>query len=108
MTTKLFEVRDRMTLIALVATQLDSEDEREKWLLGRVGFFGSGRLILVSRVDGQGAQYEPYGWPRTPRTVRQAHHYIENHWDELTTGDVIDVEFILGETKSPKTSERER
>ena len=34
-----------------------------------------------------------------------AHHYIQEHFDELHDGDVVDVEFILGETKAPKVSE---
>ena len=29
------------------------------------------------------------------------------NWQELRDGDVIDVEFILGETAEPKRSERE-
>ena len=35
-----------------------------------------------------------------------AHCYIERKWRELKDGDVIDVEFILGETTSIKISER--
>ena len=35
-----------------------------------------------------------------------AHNYIIEHWHELKDGDVVDVQFILGETKAPKVSER--
>jgi len=35
-----------------------------------------------------------------------AHKYIKEHWDELRSGSVVDVEFILGESKEPKASER--
>jgi len=35
-----------------------------------------------------------------------AHAYIEKNFHNLNSGDVIDVEFILGETDKPKTSER--
>jgi hypothetical protein len=35
-----------------------------------------------------------------------AHHYIYDHFDELDDGDVVDVEFILGETAIKKVSER--
>jgi hypothetical protein len=34
-----------------------------------------------------------------------AHHWIIEHWDELKDSDVVDVEFILGETQQPKVSE---
>jgi len=35
-----------------------------------------------------------------------AHEWIEAHWAELRTGDVIDVEYLLEETKVKKVSER--
>jgi hypothetical protein len=34
-----------------------------------------------------------------------AHAHILQNWHSLTSGDVIDVEFILGESKQPKESE---
>ena len=40
------------------------------------------------------------------RTYPVAHDWIINHWDELLDGDVVDVEFILGETDVRKQSER--
>jgi hypothetical protein len=48
--------------------------------------------------------YDPYDWAE--RTKRVAHVYIEQHWHELADGDVIDVQFLLGETPSKKISER--
>jgi len=38
------------------------------------------------------------------KAVRQ-HLYITEHWNELESGDVIDVRFILGETPHPCLSE---
>jgi hypothetical protein len=35
-----------------------------------------------------------------------AHQHIEQNWDLLNDGDVVDVEYILGETSEPKRSER--
>jgi hypothetical protein len=40
------------------------------------------------------------------RTMRQAHLYITAHFDELSDGQVIDIEWILKETSKPKVSER--
>jgi len=34
------------------------------------------------------------------------HLHLEKHFEELPSGSVIDVEFILGETAQPKISER--
>jgi hypothetical protein len=40
------------------------------------------------------------------RTKRVAHNYIAEHRDDLADGDVVDVEYILGETMTRKVSER--
>ena len=47
---------------------------------------------------------DPSGW--CDRTFQIAHLWFIDHWDELKDGDVIDVEFILGESSEAKTSER--
>jgi hypothetical protein len=39
--------------------------------------------------------------------MKTAHAYIEEKWDELGSGVVIDVEYILGETRTYKASERQ-
>jgi hypothetical protein len=49
--------------------------------------------------------YDPYDWVNDPRTKKTAHWYIEQHWAELKDGDVVDVEFIQGETETAKLSE---
>ena len=38
--------------------------------------------------------------------MQAAHQFIESNWSKLKDGDVIDVEFIVGETDRPKISER--
>ena len=35
----------------------------------------------------------------------QAHNWIINHWSEIESGDVVDVQYILNETTAPKTAE---
>ena len=59
-------------------------------------------------IDAQcrGVAYDPYNWVRDTRTKRTAHSHIERNWADLRDGDVIDVEFILGETAIKKVSER--
>jgi hypothetical protein len=52
------------------------------------------------------AAYDAYEWPGDVRTFRAAHLYVEEHFDEIEDGAVVDVEFILGETAEPKVSER--
>ena len=40
------------------------------------------------------------------RTIQTAHKHIASNWQSLTSGDIIDVEYILNETKEKKISER--
>ena len=53
------------------------------------------------------ATYDPFAWGSDTRTYQVAHQYIIDHFDELESGAVVDVEFILKETTEPKKSERE-
>lgn len=120
METKMFEVRDRSTFIPVLAicpggrySPAMSTPERHLW--GRAGYGTtlealSGYVLLARIVGGEtDLKYDPYSWDMSRgRSMSQAHVYIGEHWDELTSGDVIDVEFILGETAAPKVSERLR
>lgn len=130
MEAKLFEVRDRATFMPVIAialtvrefdpmilTEKDVEEERrrkdaEMFLLRRVGYSRE-RLhedcdspyILLTRLDGgTPAEYDEYAWGN--RTWHYAHHYINENWTTLKSGDVIDVEYILNESNKPKESER--
>jgi hypothetical protein len=83
------------------------ENEAQRYLLRRDGYSGGEEEACIIMIDAQchSCAYDPYAWPN--RTKRNAHDYIRIHWADLKDGDVIDVEFILGETKTPKLSERE-
>lgn len=122
MEVKLFEVRDRATFMpcfaflvnptAIVdattasAAEVDMHNS-EGWLIRRAGFDpADGHVIFGSLEDASRCACEPYDWPVSPRTLREAHRYIVDHWDELASGDVVDVEFVLGETPWCKMSER--
>ena len=115
---KCLELRDSMTFIPVICIRPVPENEAQRYLLRRDGYRGDAgeRCIIMIDAQGRGVAYDPYDWPRDPRTKPHAHAYIEEHWSELRDGakqasrndiDVIDVEFILGETTAPKRSERE-
>ena len=109
MDTKLFEVRDRGTFIPVIATLMipvGTEADAEAFLLKRAGFDFDSAFVLLARLEGGDALYDPFGWVN--RTMRTAHIYIQDNWDALRSGDVVDVEFILGERPAPKISERGR
>ena len=110
MITKLFEIRDRATFIPVLATKIEHENEVSSYLLHRAGLtkpFNSDPFFVllceINRGSGE-CQVVPYDW--IGRTMVTAHRYIIVNWEKLEDGDVIDVEFILGETKVKKGSER--
>jgi len=108
METKTFEIRDRATFIPALAVKLRSDgNEEDKYVLRRAGLDrdGSYHVALFSLNAGYGFM-DIYKWPDGARTFRVSHEYIEKHFDELETGSVIDVEFILGETTEIKKSEK--
>lgn len=125
MQAKALEVRDRGTFIALLAVDMNPTDltdklgpngadyaglvhDAQRYLLRRCGYPCDGRPnVLVTRLDGNGhATNDPYGWKDGCRTFPVAHQWIIDNWAALSDGDVVDVQFILGETKVKKLSER--
>jgi hypothetical protein len=107
MEVKLFEVRDRGTFLPVMVTKFRANTEAEAFILHRAGGLGSPEafstffLELNSLENGSA---DPYIHPSDTRKI--AHQYIEQHWDQLSTGDVIDVEYITGQTDATKVSER--
>jgi len=127
MRVKLFEVRDRATFIAVLAVKLTADvqlttddlelvgDERigsrnpEHFLLRRAGYASAAiapswtgePYVLVAKLER--AHYDPFSWDSM--TMVGAHRHIRDNWDKLSSGDVIDVEFLRGETDQPKASE---
>jgi len=85
--------------------------DQERYLLARSGYGQDPRAnvcIVLCRMEASGvdrnATYDPYSWGN--RTMTTAHLHILEHFDEMFSGDVVDVEFIVGITKKPKLSER--
>lgn len=109
MQTKVIEIRDEGTFIPALAVDMNPACEAERYLLRRCGYACDGEPnVILTRLDGSGrATNDPYDWEgQGARTFPIAHNWIIEHWDELKDGDVVDVSFILGETKAPKVSER--
>jgi hypothetical protein len=104
MDTKVLELRDKATFIPIIAIKTTFANEGQRYLLRRAGYDHTGSCVILFRANGGEAHYDPYEW--TGRTFPAAHHWIVEHFDELSDGDVVDVEFILGETSVVKQSER--
>lgn len=106
---KYFEVRDKATFIPVMAVRIvDGSqleiNERESYLLRRAGYQGNNISCFLCRLDDGVGKAGSYEW--NDRTMTVAHAQIEEKWKYLSTGEVIDVEFILKETYAPKLSER--
>lgn len=108
---KYFEIRDSATHIPAVSFRFEAKTEKERYLIARCGY---GRTleeqkehVMLVRLEHMKANYDPHRWGTT-RTMTVAHHYIIEHWDTLSSGDVVDVQFILGETDKPKVSEMKK
>jgi len=117
MITKLFEVRDVATFIPVMAVRMKAkvpiyfymkESKAEEYLLRRSGFWGEtgSNLVGLAMLSGEESHmnFVPHLWEG--RTMTTAHKYIAEHFDDLESGSVIDVEFILGESATKKVSER--
>jgi hypothetical protein len=109
MQTKLFEVRDAMTFIPCIAVWCSPNCEEERYLLARAGYGRAPMIqeqyVLFGEVSGHGEFISDPNRQRHGRTMEVAHQYIREHWADLRTGQVIDVQFITGETPEPKISE---
>jgi hypothetical protein len=110
MEAKTIEIRDRMTFIPALAVSLKPGNLDDLYLLVRGGYDvapGSKvNYVVLWRLEGGGPMYwSPDDWGDQPRTMKAAHEHIWLHWNEVESGDVVDVEFILGETDEPKVSE---
>ncbi len=112
METKVFEVRDRATFIPVMAIKLNPHNEAERYLLARSGYgrtpHDQNKYVLLSQLDGGNGKItcDSYDWG-TERTMGVAHRHIIENFDKLVPGEVIDVEFVLGETTVSKISEQD-
>lgn len=107
---KIIEVRDRATFIPMLALRLDPVNESERFLAAMAGYGTTAEdqkkyILMTPLACGDRCEYDPYAWGG--RTKLTAHEWLLQHWDEIKTGDVVDVEYILGEVAKPKVSERE-
>lgn len=109
MTVKLFEVRDDGTFIPAIAIKFDNATEAERYLIARAGYGtlpgAQTRYVIFGRLHDLELTGDIYHWVKD-RTMHNAHVYVRDNFDNLESGAVIDVEFILGETDVPKVSER--
>lgn len=105
---KYFEIRDDGTFIPAAAFKPIAGDAHQNYLISHAGFGKTvteqENYVILVKLDPIEAQYDPYEWGNS-RTMRIAHDYIIRHWDDLESGAVIDVEYIIGDRDTPKLSQ---
>jgi hypothetical protein len=101
---KYFEVCDEGTLIPVMAVFVNFPSQTEQAILRRGGYRVSvGPLVFLTELNNRQTCYFPYEW-HAGRTLRLTHLHLEKNWDQLESGSVIDVEYLLGLTQEPKKS----
>jgi len=110
MDSKVFELRAPATIMVIMATRLEVFNEAERYLLSRSGFGRNNndfkKYIMLQCLDGgtSTASTDPY--KHGIRELRIVHCYIYEMFDQLDDGQVLDIDFILGNTFEPKQPER--
>lgn len=103
METKIFEVRDRATMMAVMATHTTvgvREGTREQKLIRRAGFGSGDGLVIVTPLTSAPykSSYDGYHFGPSRTIGQELIDYIQDNWGALENGELIDVRVILGET----------
>ena len=107
---KMFEVRDEGTCIVVLAYRMEPENTAQQKLLERCGYgslvVDQGQYVWLQRIDGGEGKgtSDVFKWGNS-RTMHEAHIYIKKNFDSMKDGEVVDVQFINGETKVKKVAE---
>ncbi len=107
MEVKMFEIRDHATFFPVICVKTGVTNGGDEYLLSRAGYDTSPNakhVIMMHAQEVSRCQYDPFMWGDS--TFHTAHLHIKDNWNSLNSGDVVDVEHILGESDSPKQSER--
>lgn len=109
MKTILIQIRDTMTkipaLVTIISPGMIQHGTRNQKILANAGII-SQDVVLLTRLSDFESHASPYDWGNS-RTMKETHLYIsmDRNYRILEDGAVIDVEYILNETKQPKEFE---
>ena len=108
MDTKIIEIRDSATFIPAMITRLNPANEADRYLLSSSGFGISrkeqGEYVILTKLNPIRSEYVHHNWGAC-RTMGVAHKYCIENFDKISSGQVIDVQYILGESLKPKESQ---
>ena len=100
---KAIEIRDEATCVPAIAIKMAPANGIQDRFLWRCGYPRDGHGVVLMRLADQKATSDAYEWG--DRTQKAAHLYIEEHFNELSDGDVVDVRVVLGESDIPAAPE---
>src|ERR1035437_8040583 len=93
---KALEIRDEGTCIGVLAMRMCPENDAQRAVLAHAGYgadlFTQRKYVAMIDAHTLVGSYDPF--KQKSRTREVAHEYIREHFDELSDGDVVDVEFI--------------
>ncbi len=100
MESKFVEIRDAGTCVPALAIRIVGADD---WCARRAGF-GDMPCVYLVMLATERAKYDPFSWDTF--TMRDAHLWLVDHFDEHEDGAVLDVRFVRGDTSAPVQSDR--
>ena len=98
---KTVEIRDRATLIPAFAIKMLPSDEKELFLFKGAGYGISHPCIMLISIEAPWHAARSSDEWKGSRTMATAHKWIEMNFDNIQSGEVIDVEFLLHEKEKP-------
>lgn len=106
---KFFEVRDRMTLIPVMVIKLSSQKIPVGRLLERAGIDPDQdypTYLVVKLTEGI-SNYFCYDWEKNKgRTMFEFHQHIQENFDQYEKEcNLVDIEYVLGESNKEKEPE---
>ncbi len=122
---KAIQIRDAGTHIPAVAMKFSPSTQRDEAIVGRAGFHNWQDYVLLMKLDPMRAEYDPYEWGQGARTMFVAHLAVacnftqqscenlglvyarmaECGFDQIVSGQVIDIEYLMGLRDEPKAFE---
>lgn len=114
---KFLEIRDKapdgkdIAIYAMAVKLPTTQDMQVRFILSRAGFGDQADeqgwyILLMDVFAGRGTfssdEFRHEG--ATARTINTAHAYLYDHWADVTSGQVIDVQYLIGKRKAPVES----
>jgi hypothetical protein len=104
MIVKYIKILDRGVSIPAAVMKAAYSNEEQRQIL-RDADLHSNSILLMNLVD-KVVKSDPIHW--FTRTMTTAHKHLNENFDLIKDGEVIDVEFILGETTMKRTWESKK